>query len=312
MQNCRNLLVTGATGFIGMALVRTLKSSQRFDVEIAMRSSEKKLNVTSHVVGEINGSTKWSDALFEKHLVLHSAAIATTAKRSCRDASTDYFRVNVEGTVNLAGQAILAGVKRFVFISSVKVMGENSRPGKRFRWDDLPSPTSAYGASKWQAEQELLSLCEGTEMELVIIRSPLVYGPNVKGNFRTILTCLDLGIPLPLRGVMNKRSFIGIDNLVDIISNCLSNPLAANRIFLVSDDNDLSTTALLEKLALAGNKKLRLFSIPSALFKICEKAGIAQNLFGSLEVDIRYTKEILNWTPPVSVEEGLRRCFDDT
>jgi nucleoside-diphosphate-sugar epimerase len=227
------------------------------------------------------------------------------------DPLTEFRRVNVEGTANLARQAAAAGVGRFVFLSSIKVNGEFTEIGRPFTAESLPAPEDAYGVSKYEAEQLLHQIAVETGMEVVIIRPPLVYGPGVKANFESMMRWLAHGVPLPLAAVTeNRRSLVLRDNLVDLILTCLSHPGAANQTFLVSDGEDLSTADLLKHMGAALGHPARLFYIHPSLLKIgatvVNKPGIYQRLCGSLQLDITKTRQMLGWTPPVSVYEGLR------
>jgi len=231
------------------------------------------------------------------------------------DPLAEFRRVNVDGTLRLARQAAEAGVRRFVFVSSIKVNGEHSQPGHPFTADEIPAPGDPYGVSKCEAEAGLRALSQETGMEVVIIRPPLVYGPGVKANFLAMMRWLQRGVPLPLGGVTaNRRSLVFLDNLVDLIVTCIDHPAAANQTFLVSDDEDLSTAALLRRMAAALGRPARLVPVPAGLIvfgaKLIGRPGIAQRLCGSLQVDIGKTKAFLGWAPPISVDEGLRRTAE--
>ncbi len=225
-----------------------------------------------------------------------------------------YRQVNVAGTLTVAREAVAAGVKRFVFISSIKVNGEGTPPGRPFLADETPGPTDAYGVSKLEAEQALTKLASATGMEVVIVRPPLIYGPGVKGNFSALTQLVEAGIPLPLGAVKNKRSFVGIDNLVSLITRCIEHPAAANQVFLASDGQDLSTAELLKKLAKARGLPCRLISVPTGLLQVgatlVGKTALAQRLLGSLQADITKTRKLLDWEPPYTIDQGLRRCFE--
>jgi len=237
-------------------------------------------------------------------------------KDELADPLAEYRLVNVEGTLNLARQAAAAGIKRFIYISSIKVNGESTPLGKPFLSSDIPEPEDPYGVSKREAEQGLMQLAADTGMEVVIIRPPLVYGPGVKGNFATMIKLIDKGLPLPLGAVHNKRSLVGVDNLVDLIIRCIDHPAAANQVFLAGDGEDLSTTELLRGVANAMGKPARLIPVPVGLLQLSAtllgKEAVAQRLLGSLRVDITKTCELLDWRPPYTVEEGLQRCFETT
>ncbi len=229
------------------------------------------------------------------------------------DPLSAFRAVNVVGTLKLAKQAASVGVKRFVFISTIKVNGEVTVSGEPFHADDLPAPEDAYGLSKLEAEQGLKLLAAETGMEVVIIRPPLVYGRGVKGNFGTMIKLVEKEIPLPFGAIHNKRSLVGIDNLVDLIVRCVDHPAAANQVFLAGDGQDLSTPELVRSLAVAMGKRTRLISLPTGVLKIgaalLGKRALADRLLGSLQVDIFKTRELLEWQPCYTVEEGLRRCF---
>ena len=223
--------------------------------------------------------------------------------------------VNVEGTANLARQAAAKGVKRFIFLSSVKVNGEFTETGQPFTADDAPLPKDPYGVSKYEAETLLQKIATETGIEVVIIRPPLVYGPGVKANFESMMRWLVRGVPLPLAAMTNnRRSLVALDNLVDLIAMCLSHPAAANQTFLVSDGEDLSSAQLLKRMGAAMGHPARLFYLPPALLKlgasVLNRPGIYQRLCGSLQLDIAKTRQVLGWTPPVSVDEGLRRTAE--
>lgn len=221
-----------------------------------------------------------------------------------------FRKVNVQGTLALARQAALAGVRRFIFISSIKVNGEGTVLGKPYTPFDMPAPQDPYGISKMEAEHGLRELAGATGMEVVIIRPVLVYGAGVKANFRSMMSWLNKGVPLPLGAIHNKRSLVSLDNLVDLIVTCVDHPAAANETFLVSDGEDLSTTEMLRRMGQALGKNARLLPVPAGLLEagaaMLGKRAVAQRLCGSLQVDIRHTRETLNWNPPVSVDDGFR------
>jgi nucleoside-diphosphate-sugar epimerase len=223
----------------------------------------------------------------------------------------EFRKVNVDGTLNLARQAAQAGVERFVFISSIKVNGESTPLEQPFHADDVPMPVDAYGISKHEAEQALRQLADETGMEVVIIRPPLVYGAGVKANFYSMMRWLDKGIPLPLGAIHNQRSLVALDNLVDLILTCTQHPAAANQTFLVSDGEDLSTSELLRRMANALGKSATLLPIPAGWLQfgaaLLGKSAVAQRLCGSLQLDIVKTRQLLNWTPPVSVTAALQQ-----
>ncbi|AOF87746.1 3-beta hydroxysteroid dehydrogenase/isomerase family protein [Hydrogenophaga sp. RAC07] len=246
-------------------------------------------------------------------MVLHLAARVHVMDDPSADPLTAFRQTNTAGTLHLARQAAAVGVRRFVFVSSIKVNGECTAAGQPFTATDAPAPQDPYGISKMEAEQGLRQIAAETGMEVVIIRPPLVYGPGVKANFASLMRAVQRGIPLPLASVThNRRSFVALDNLVDVLITCVDHPAAANQTFLVSDGEDLSTTDLLRRLGHAMNKPARLFPVPPSLLQfganLLGKGDMAQRLLGNLQVDIDHTRNTLNWTPPLSVDEGLRRA----
>jgi len=306
------VLITGANGFVGRAFCAEAKkrgASVRGAVRIAGVSIDY---CEPTVVGEIDGETNWSTALEGCHWVVHTAARVHVKVKSTNLELAEYRRVNVEGTLNLARQCAQNGVKRFLFLSSIKVNGENTDLGEPFRTDSAPNPKDAYGISKFEAELGLWKIAAESSMQIVIVRPPLVYGPGVKANFRMMMKCLSLGLPLPLGAARdNRRSMVSIDNLVDFIWTCLTHPRAASQTFLISDGEDLSTRDLLNRLGKAMDKPTKLIPIPLGLLKLFTKiAGleaIGSKLFDSLQVDISKTATDLNWRPLIDVDEGLRR-----
>lgn len=306
------IMLTGANGFVGSTLMAALASDSSIHVVTAVRKGAAGPDCIA--VGNIDGNTDFSEGLAEVDVVIHAAARAHIMRDEVADPLAEYRKVNVEGTLNLARQAVGAGVRRFVFLSSIKVNGEATAVGNPFQASDGPAPEDAYGVSKLEAEQGLMNLVAETGMEVVIIRPPLVYGPGVKGNFASMIKLVDKGIPLPLGTIHNKRSLVGIDNLVDLIVRCINHPAAANQVFLAGDGEDLSTTQLLRGVGRAMGKPARLILVPAGLLQfgatLLGKKAMAQRLLGSLQVDISKTCELLDWKPPYTVEEGLRRCFE--
>ena len=228
---------------------------------------------------------------------------------SASDPLSEFRKVNVESTLHLARIAASASVKRFIFISSIKVNGEQTQPGQPFRATDTPSPQDPYGISKMEAEIGLRAIARETGMEVVIIRPPLVYGPGVKANFASMVKWLQRGVPLPLGAIHNRRSLVALDNLVDLIVTCIHHPAAANQTFMVSDGEDVSTTELLQRMGDALGKPARLLPVPQSVLewgaRLAGKPELAQRLFSSLQVDIDATRQILGWAAPVSLEQGL-------
>lgn len=307
-----HVLVTGASGFVGRQLVTTLARKNEFLVTAASRG-----NITLPVdavkfvrVADLSPNTDWSEVLSSVDVVVHAAARVHVMNEAEKDPLAVFREVNVQGTLNLARQAVTAGVKRFIFISSIKVNGEGTALGSPYTAKDVPAPADAYGVSKMEAEEGLRELAISSGVEVVIIRPVLVYGPGVKANFLSMMRWLDKGIPLPFGAIFNHRSLVALDNLVDLIITTVTHPSAANQTFLVSDGEDLSTTQLLRRMANALNRKARLLPVPSMLLSagahLLGKKSLSQRLCGSLQVDIDKTRELLAWTPPVSVDHALK------
>ena len=308
------VFVTGANGFVGRNLCDELLLRGTL-VRAAVRSFEHvRTDIELCTWVGLDSQTDCLPWLAEVDTVIHLAARVHVMQETTVDPLTEFRRVNVEGTLNLAWQAAASGVRRFVFVSSVKVNGESTPLGSPFKADDGPAPLDAYGVSKMEAEQGLREIAADTGMEVVIIRPTLVYGPGVKANFRAMMRWLSLGVPLPLGAINNKRSLVALDNLVDLIVTCVDHPAAANQTFLVSDGEDLSTTQLLRRMGQAMGKPARLIPVPPALLNagaaLVGKPELAQRLCGSLQVDISKTRELLGWNPPISVDEGLRRAVE--
>ena len=317
MQHSDNLksgfvLVTGAQGFVGLPLSAALVKLG-YQVRGAVRGNfQDKEGQETLSVGDINGDTVWSEALADVSVVIHLAARVHVMNEMTDDPLAEFRKINVEGTLNLARQAFKAGVSRFIYISSIKVNGEFTEPGCPFRADDAPQPMDPYGISKREAEDGLRQLAKDTGLEVVIIRPPLIYGLGVKANFLSMMRWIHKGIPLPLGAINNARSLVALDNLVDLIVTCIQHPAAANQTFLVSDGEDVSTTDLLKRTALAMGIKARLIPVPEILIKVggklLGKGDVVQRLCGNLQVDITKAQQLLGWAPPISVEEGLRRA----
>ena len=306
------VLLTGASGFLGGRIAEALESIPDIAVVASLRGAVSIPNVQIVRVPDLSATTDWSDALYGTQIVIHAAARAHVIKDDGVDPLSEYRRVNVDGTLNLAHQAVAAGVQRFIFISSICVNGNiNTQP---FTVDDIPNPAELYAQSKWEAEQGLSEIQRETGMELVTIRPPLVYGPDAPGNFGSLMKLVAHGVPLPLGAIHNRRSLVAVDNLVDLIITCIDHPAAANQVFLAGDGEDLSTTELLRGVARAMGKPSRLIPVPASLLMLAAtllgKEAVAQRLLGSLQVDISKARHLLGWEPPITVEEGLRRCFD--
>lgn len=308
-----NVLLTGSTGFVGRAVLRTLlnqAATKALSVAVAIRRKQS-LNCPEYVVGELSASNDWSDALLGQDVVIHAAGRAHVLQENVANPQQEYFRVNTDATLNLAQQAADAGVKRFIFISTIGVNGNAST--HPFTEADSPEPSTLYAKSKWAAEKGLWDIQKNTGMEIVIIRPPLAYGPGAPGNFGRLVRVMEKGLLLPLGGLKNKRSLIAIENLVDVIVTCVDHPSAANELFLVSDGEDLSTTELLKGVANGLGKPARLLPCPAWVVMffatMVGKKNMANQLTGTLQVDSTKARTKLGWVPPVTVEEGLSRCF---
>lgn len=305
----QKVIVTGGSGFIGKHLL---------DVMSRLRGSDGVIEVNRSGLSSDRDSThcvRWcslheqSELLTGADAIVHLAGRAHVLRDEASDPFAEYCRVNVEKTLELARVGVKAGVQRFVFVSSIKVNGERTLRDSFFHPDDGPAPEDAYGQSKMEAEEALKALGRETGMEIVIIRPVLVYGPGVKGNFRSLVSWVKKGVPLPLSSVYNRRSFVALDNLVDLLVTCVDHPAAANQTFLVSDGVDLSTPDLLLRLAAAYGRKGRLFPFPVGVLRwvasLAGKQGAVERLTGSLQVDISKTRELLGWTPPVTVDAAM-------
>jgi nucleoside-diphosphate-sugar epimerase len=323
------ILVTGASGFVGRPLCAELLRRGQ-SVRAAVRSGNTAIeNVEAAAVGTIDVETDWSVALSGVDTVIHLAARVHVMKDNAADPLTEFLKVNLYGTSNLAQQAASAGVKRFVYVSSVKVNGESTLPvstlspspsplkgeGKNvFSETDDPDPQDPYAISKWRAEQDLQRIAKETGLEVVIVRPPLVYGLGVKGNFISLMAAIDRGIPLPLAGANNLRSLVYVGNLVDALITCATHPAAAGQTYLVSDGDDVSTAMLVDLIARSLGRSSRAFNFPSGLLRaaanLLGRAEQMDRLFGSLRVDDEKLRRELGWVPPYTLEQGLRATAD--
>jgi len=309
------IFVTGASGFVGRRLTAVL-AELGHEVRAAVRTAAPLAAGSiweSIMVGNLDSDTDWWAALDDVGVVVHLAARVHVMQETTSDLLTEFRRVNVQGTLNLAQQASEAGVRRFVYVSSIKVNGEATQPGERFTAEDAVAPLDAYGISKMEVEHGLRQIAQQTGMEVVIIRPPLVYGPGAKANFAALMRAVQRGWPLPLGAVHNQRSLVALDNLVDFIIICINHPQAANQTFLVSDGQDLSTTELVRGMARASGVPARLIPVPvwalQAGASLLGKGDVVQRLCGNLQVDISKARTLLGWVPPLSVEEGLKRAM---
>ena len=302
------VLVTGATGFVGTAMVERLVRDGRYVTRAAVRRADNLAVPNVEVeMGDLAPGTNWTPALADVTAVVHLAARVHIMRETDANPIDAFRRTNVVGTLELARQAADSGVKRFVYLSSIKVNGESGT----YTESDSPRPEDAYGISKLEAEEGLRELAARTGMAVVIVRPPLVYGPGVRANFRALTKAIGSGIPLPLGAIHNRRSLIGLDNLVDFILLCVEQPDAANETFMVSDGEDLSTTTLVRRLAHAMGRPARLIPVPVPLLMaaatLLGRRDVARRLVGTLCVDITKARQRLGWVPPISMDEELRR-----
>ncbi|HBD7253084.1 TPA: NAD-dependent epimerase/dehydratase family protein, partial [Legionella pneumophila] len=304
------ILITGATGFIGRSLVPALLS-EGHDVRCAVLQLDSTLQAEQIVINNLEVHTDWTDALRNVEIVIHLAARVHIMKEYATSSLDEYCKINSIATKNFVEQAVQNNVKRFIFLSTIKVHGEFSQNNLPFSEDCRTQPEDPYAKSKLYAEQFIQEICQNARMEFVILRPPLVYGPYVKANFLRILQLVDKKWPLPFGSIYNKRTFIYIDNLVSAISAVVSEPSAANQVYLVADDCSWSLTQLVQTLSRKMNTKLFLIPIPVQilifLFKLCGLKNINTRLFSSLEVSNEKIKSQLGWTPPVSSIDGLEK-----
>lgn len=303
------ILLTGSNGFLGLALRKKIDNNKLLLLSRNITISEGMYSK------DINSKTKYDDVLYNVKCVIHCAARVHIMNDNTSNSLECYREINTEGTLNLARQAVKAGVKRFVFISSIKVNGEATELGYPFKPTDIRSPKDCYGQSKSEAEEQLLQLAEETGLEVVIIRPTLVYGPGVKANFASLMNLVSKGIPLPFGCITNnKRSLVSVNNLVDLIITCIDHPKAANQVFLVSDDHDVSTSEMVREMAKSLNKPQWQLPIPKWCYRLAGnvfgKKDVVDRLLGSLQVDITHTKETLDWKPPQTLQEGFKETAE--
>lgn len=303
-------LITGASGFVGRALCAAL-SRRGTQPKVVVRNRQIVPTPAEAVlVDAINGSTEWGRDLIGVDVVIHLAARVHVMKDLSTDPLSEFRKVNVEGTEHLARCAAASGVKRIVYVSSIKVNGEHTQSGSCYTEQDLPCPKDPYGVSKWEAEQALCRVAAETGLEVVIVRPPLIYGAEVKGNFALMAKSILKGIPLPFASVKNLRSLVYIENLVEALIICATHPAAAGQTYLISDGEDISTPELMRSLGAGMGLRARLFSSPSCLLEwsgaMVGKSDQIQRLLGSLQVDSGKIRRELNWTPPYTLQQGLQ------
>lgn len=308
----KTVLVTGANGFIGRAVCSDL-ASRAYRVRGVVRHPHRTVSQGEFEclsMDEIDANTDWSGALDGVDTIVHLAARVHLMRETASDPLAEFRRTNVALTLNLARQAAAAGVRRFIFISSIKVNGEVTPVGQPFTAEDAPHPIDPYGISKLEAEQGLLTLAAETGLEVVIIRPVLVYGPGVKANFHSMMRWLIKGLPLPLGALSNRRSFLALGNLTDLIAVCAQHPAATNQVFLASDGEDLSISGLLRRTGVALGKSAKLIPVPVMVLRgaarLAGQEAVMQRLCDSLQVDISKTQRVLGWAPPVDVDDALK------
>ena len=304
-----NVLVTGSSGFIGNALVLALKEIG-YNVKVTLRSTNKKSNPQSKNLFycNINSKTDWSKILTDVDCVIHCASQNTNISYNKKKNYESYKEINIDGTKNLAYQSAKFGVKRFIFLSTAKIV-LLPKEKKEIHKDHL------YEYSKFIGENELKKISKSTNLKVTIIRPPIVYGTGVKGNFSRLIKLIEMGIPFPVGLIKNKRSFIGLDNLLDVIIKCINHPKAAGQNFFVSDECDLSTLELITKISLAMNKPVKILSFSPYLLKIfgnlIGRSSDIDRLINSFQVDISLTKKLLNWVPPYTVNYGIKKMVNN-
>lgn len=303
------VLVTGANGFVGQALCVALCELSK-EVRAAVRVAHDAEQIA---VGEVNANTDWTNALQGCGTVIHLAARVHVMNDTSTNPLDEFRKVNLHGTENLARQAAAAGIKRFVYVSSIKVNGEQTT-GESYSGNDTANPQDPYGVSKWEAEQALHRVAQETGLEVVIVRPPLVYGAGVKGNFISLFAAINKGLPLPLAGAHNARSLVYVGNLVDALITCATHPNAAGKTYLVSDRVNVSTAMLVREIAVFLNRPDRSFYFPPSVLRaiagLLGKSAQVDRLFGSLQIDSLAIREELDWTPPYTLQQGLQATAD--
>jgi nucleoside-diphosphate-sugar epimerase len=311
------VLVTGATGFIGAKLVDFLSLSGDYEVVALVRSDKDRhaRENVDYIVGDLMQISDWQDVLSDIDIVVHSAGRAHIMNDQSDDPLAEFRALNTDATLKLAHVSSSYGIKRFIYLSTLKVLGEYTERGKAFSFDSRFDPVDSYAVSKFEAEVGLRELTKNQSLETVIIRPPLVYGAGVKGNFKRLLNLVKWPIPLPFGAIYNSRSMVSVENLVDLIGTCLWHPNAANSIFLVSDGQDLSTTDLISLIAKTGGYNIKNIKVPLILLKftlLCAgKIGFYDRLCRSSVVDCEHTKTQLDWRPGHNIEDSIKSCWAD-
>ena len=307
----KKILLTGATGFVGSALLARLNPEN----VVCCGRNQPSCNDVKFYKGEIDQLADFSECLAGVDVVIHLAARVHVMNESSSDPLGAYRETNVLGTLNLARQAKEAGIKRFIYLSTIKVNGESTLSGQAFRFDDLPAPQDYYGQSKAEAEAGLIELTKNSSFEVTIIRPPLVYGAGVKANFRLMMKLASLRIPLPLGAIQNKRSLVSLDNLIDLILTCVEHPKASNQIFLVSDGEDISTSDLVRLMRISIGRRPLLIPVPQKMLEVFARfigrKNLADRICGNLQVDISHTVSLLNWYPKQSIQEGVKKTIQE-
>ena len=315
----QRILVTGASGFVGS---RLLASQDALSQDIQFRAISRKPlaksrpNVEQLLIADISEKSDWTEALAGIDIVIHLAARVHVMDDAASNPLEEYRKANVISTLNLAKQAASAGVKRFIFLSSIKVNGEKTDFGKPFTEESIADPIDPYGISKFEAEEGIREICNATGMQFVFIRPPLIYGPGVKANYLKLLELVKIHMPLPLKGITNHRSFLALDNLINFILLAASHPLAANQLFLLADNPSMSTPFLMEQIARSmGYGSARLFSMPIKLLEFIARysgrSSAFERLADSLEVDSKKARHLLQWQQPLSTQDAIRITVDD-
>lgn len=314
---CMKYLITGANGFLGSAIVDRLQLEDDAELYLAVRRFDHEVleGVSVHSGLDLQDLGSWDVALFDVDVVIHAAARVHVMADAAIDPLQEYYLLNTLATLELAKKSVAAGVKRFIYLSTIKVNGDETVGGRKFTPEDIPNPSDDYAKSKHEAEEGLMLISKESKMEIVIVRPVLVYGPGVKGNFLSLINFIYKEIPIPFGLIRNSRSIINVDNLVDFILKCSHHPAAVNQIFLVSDGEDLSTPQLINRISSAMGIKSRLIKIPLWILAtsliLIRKGGYSKRLFNSLQVDISKSRQLLSWNPPVTIDESLAKTIKE-